>query len=90
LQFANVPQTAALPELAVCSSKPLLQECVASTAPVDAYEKSTLSNETIPFITAAIESHFAAAHVGASTGLHALMAQACPDAPTIAYPSLQV
>ena len=64
MQFANVPQTAALPEVVFCSSKPLLHECVASTAPDAAYEKSTLLNETIPFASAAIESHFAAAHVG--------------------------
>ena len=64
LQFANIPQNAgALFEL-VCSSKPLLHECVASTAPVDAYERSTLSNETIPFVSASIALHFAATHVG--------------------------
>jgi hypothetical protein len=90
LQFANVEQTAATLSELVCSSKPLLHECVASTAPDAAYEKSTLLNETIPLTSAAIESHFAAAHVGASTGLHALMVQACPDAPIITYPSLQV
>ena len=64
LQFANVVQTAAALFELVCSSKPLLHECVASTAPVDAYEKSTLLNETIPFASAVIESHVAAMHVG--------------------------
>ena len=64
LQFANVEQTAVTLSVLVCSSKPLLHECVASTAPVDAYEKSTLLNETIPFISARIELHFAATHVG--------------------------
>ena len=64
-QFANVVQTAAALSDVVCSSKPLLHECVATTAPVDAYERSTLSKETIPSASAAIESHFAATHVGA-------------------------
>ena len=64
LQFANVPQTAAALSELVCSSKPLLHVCVASTAPDAAYERSTMSNETIPFVSAAIESHFAATHVG--------------------------
>ena len=64
-QFANVVQTAAALSDVVCSSKPLLHECVATTAPVDAYERSTLSKETIPSVSAAIESHFAATHVGA-------------------------
>ena len=64
MQFANVEQSAAALFELVCSSKPLLHECVASTAPVDAYERSTLLNETIPFASAAIELHFAATHVG--------------------------
>jgi hypothetical protein len=66
LQFANVgavEQTAAAPAL-VCSSKPLLHECVASTAPDAAYERSTLSNETIPLPSAVSAAHFAAMHVG--------------------------
>ena len=65
LQFANdVEQTAATLSELVCSSKPLLHECVASTAFDAAYERSTLSNETIPFVSARIELHFAATHVG--------------------------
>ena len=93
MQFANVgavEQTAAAPAL-VCSSKPLLHECVASTAPVDAYERSTLSKETIPFASDAIESHFAAEHVGAALdGSHVPELHISVGAPTSVYPFVHV
>tara|TARA_B110000208_G_scaffold46634_1_gene61870 strand:+ start:296 stop:844 length:549 start_codon:yes stop_codon:yes gene_type:complete len=89
LQFANVEQSAAALFELVCSSKPLLHECVASTAPVDAYERSALLKKTIPFVSAAIESHFAAVHVGA-TPLHPLFAHPSDAAPMSTYPLLHV
>ena len=55
---------AAFAPLFFFSKNPTLHEYVPITAFDAAYEKSTLSYETIPFVSASIALHFAATHVG--------------------------